>query len=109
MSPIIYKKDRVFRFIKNVAELADQKFKEKLPQKEYSDFKFKNNFFLATEWMKTEFPLYQQSPQCPDCLLDYDDWKIKHSNSKFYELYSFCATLRTELLPYIFNYENLIR
>ncbi|HLD72103.1 MAG TPA: hypothetical protein VJA23_00810 [Candidatus Nanoarchaeia archaeon] len=34
--------------IKNVAELADQKFKEKLPQKEYSDFKFKNNFFLAT-------------------------------------------------------------
>ncbi len=33
---------------KNVAELADQKFKEKLPKKEFSDFKFKDNFFLAT-------------------------------------------------------------
>lgn len=32
---------------KNVAELADQKFKEKLPQKQFSNFKFKNNYLLA--------------------------------------------------------------
>ncbi len=33
---------------KNVAELADQKFKERLPPKQFSDFRFKNNFFLAS-------------------------------------------------------------
>ncbi len=32
---------------KNVAELADRKFKEKLHQKQFSEFRFKNNFFLA--------------------------------------------------------------
>jgi len=35
-----------------------------------------NNFFLAMEWMRAEFPLYHRSPECPDCLLDADDWRI---------------------------------
>ncbi len=31
------------------------------------------NFYLATRWLNTLFPLYEQSLDCPDCLLDKDD------------------------------------
>ncbi len=34
------------------------------------------NFYLATKWMNSLFPLYYQSETCPDCLLDEDDWLI---------------------------------
>ncbi|MBU4217038.1 DUF3160 domain-containing protein [Candidatus Parcubacteria bacterium] len=60
--------------------------------KDYSTFRVPNayrnnaklyNFFLVTEWMRTEFPLYQQSAECPKCLLDYDDWKINLGAASF--------------------------
>lgn len=51
-------------------------------QRNYEDFKVPEtykqspkltNFYLATRWLNTLFPLYEQSEKCPDCLLDKDD------------------------------------
>jgi len=35
-----------------------------------------NNFYLCLEWLKSVFPLYFQSADCEDCLLDKDDWGL---------------------------------
>lgn len=35
-----------------------------------------NNFYLAAQWLNSLFPLIYQDENCPDCLLDRDDWRI---------------------------------
>ncbi|MCK5211336.1 DUF3160 domain-containing protein [Candidatus Parcubacteria bacterium] len=35
-----------------------------------------NNFFLAIQWLNSEFPLYYRIDTCPNCFLDYEDWLI---------------------------------
>lgn len=35
-----------------------------------------NNFYLAIQWLKSEFPLYYKTETCPECLLDFEDWLI---------------------------------
>lgn len=35
-----------------------------------------NNFYLAAQWLNSLFPLINQEDNCPDCLLDRDDWRI---------------------------------
>ncbi|RLC38493.1 hypothetical protein DRH27_02100 [Candidatus Falkowbacteria bacterium] len=35
-----------------------------------------NNFYLGMKWLNSFFPLYYRSDECPDCLLDYNDWVI---------------------------------
>lgn len=35
-----------------------------------------NNFYLTLKWLNSVFPLYFQNEECPDCLLDYDDWVV---------------------------------
>ncbi len=56
-----------------------------LYQRNYSDFGVPahyrnnarlNNFYLAAQWLNTLFPLIKQEDNCPDCLLDRDDWRI---------------------------------
>ena len=34
------------------------------------------NFYLAKRWLNSLFPLYYQSEECENCLLDYEDWMI---------------------------------
>ncbi|MCX6796448.1 MAG: DUF3160 domain-containing protein, partial [Candidatus Falkowbacteria bacterium] len=34
------------------------------------------NYYLALKWFNSLFPLHYQSADCPNCLLDFDDWKI---------------------------------
>lgn len=34
------------------------------------------NFYLANQWANTLFPLYYQNDNCPECLLDQEDWQI---------------------------------
>jgi len=90
--------------------------------KEYRNNAKLYNFFLATEWMRAEFPLYQQSSNCPDCLLDFDDWKINLGAASFiaddlykdlelknkwaivYKYISFFSGLRQDLT--FLNYNN---
>lgn len=35
-----------------------------------------NNFYLATMWLNSLFPLHYRNSDCPDCLLDEKDWRI---------------------------------
>jgi len=35
-----------------------------------------NNFYLGMKWLNSFFPLYYKNSECPDCLLDYNDWII---------------------------------
>ena len=35
-----------------------------------------NNFYLASKWLNSVFPLYYQEDSCPPCLLDREDWRI---------------------------------
>jgi len=43
---------------------------------DYSNNAKLNNFYLVTRWMNSVFPLYFQGEQCPNCLLDKEDWRI---------------------------------
>jgi hypothetical protein len=37
------------------------------------------NFYLASKWLESLFPLYYKSAECPDCALDINDWSINMS------------------------------
>ncbi len=56
-----------------------------LYSKDYRDFNVStdyrshaklNNFFLASKWLNSVFPLYHQGDDCSECLLDAEDWRI---------------------------------
>jgi hypothetical protein len=44
--------------------------------KAYQQSARKNNYYLASVWLSSLFPLNYQSEKCPDCLLDINDWRI---------------------------------
>lgn len=56
-----------------------------LYDREYSNFQVPreyranarlNNFYLAAAWLNSTFPLNYRDADCPDCLLDRDDWRV---------------------------------
>jgi hypothetical protein len=73
------------------------------------------NFYLASRWLNSVFPLFYRSNDCPNCLLDKDDWRInmsaaflissdlaanqdlQNSWAKIYKLQSFFSGLRGDL------------
>ena len=83
------------------------------------------NFYLATRWLNTLFPLYEQSNECPNCLLDKDDHLInliantfivddisKSQNVKNYwaSIYKFISFFRGLSQGYTFlNYEDALK
>jgi hypothetical protein len=59
-----------------------------LYSKDYTDFKVPEeysssaklrNFYLASRWQSTLFPLNYKDENCPNCLLDKDDWTINQT------------------------------
>jgi len=42
-----------------------------------------NNFYLTTVWLNAVFPLNYRNSHCPDCLLDYADWRINLTAASF--------------------------
>ncbi len=44
--------------------------------REYKEDAKLYNFYLATKWLNSVFPLYFRNNDCPDCLLDKNDWLI---------------------------------
>ncbi|PIV52055.1 hypothetical protein COS18_00735, partial [Candidatus Falkowbacteria bacterium CG02_land_8_20_14_3_00_36_14] len=80
-----------------------------------------NNYYLASKWMNAVFPLYYQSIDCPDCLLDKDDWLInmvaasyiakdfsnnqdfKNQWAKIYKIISFFSGLRYDFTYLHYN------
>jgi hypothetical protein len=53
-----------------------------VPKEYRSDAKL-NNFYLATKWLNSEFPLYFRADDCPDCLLDKNDWLINLASASY--------------------------
>ena len=43
---------------------------------EYQGHAKLNNFYLASRWLNSVFPLYYQEDNCSPCLLDREDWRI---------------------------------
>lgn len=56
--------------------LYDRDYRDFLVPVEYRDNARLHNFYLAAAWLNSVFPLNYRSSDCPDCLLDRDDWRI---------------------------------
>ncbi len=105
-----------------------------LYKKNYADFnvpaEYKidaklNNFYLATKWLSSAFPLEYQSSACPNCLLDKEDWRLsmiaaslistdfssrpdlKNRWAKIYKLMAFFKGLRDEI-DYVNYHDSLV-
>ncbi|MCD4762035.1 DUF3160 domain-containing protein [bacterium] len=92
---------------------------------EYKNNAKLNNFYLATRWLNSVFPLYYKSEECAECLLDYNDWTINFIAANFitrdlfdnqdiknqwaiiYKFISHFTGLRSDL-TYLQNHEVLI-
>ena len=56
--------------------LYQKDYTEFVVPEEYRNNAKLNNYFLASKWLNSVFPLYYKNNDCPDCLLDKDDWMI---------------------------------
>lgn len=130
-----YLKDDV---AKELALIKEGKQNTKSPnllyKKNYADFivpaEYKidaklNNFYLATKWLSSTFPLEYQSSTCPNCLLDKEDWRLsmiaaslistdfssrpdlKNRWAKIYKLMAFFKGLRDEI-DYVNYHDSLV-
>lgn len=61
---------------KSPVMLYPKNYKEFKVPKNYKKNAKLNNFYLAMKWMNSNFPLYYKTAECPDCLLDKNDWVI---------------------------------
>jgi len=104
------------RAVRSPALLYLRDYREFSVPKEYVDNAKLNNFYLASRWANSIFPLfYQDEKDCPDCLLDKEDWlvnqtaahliardfsanqELKNRWAKIYKTISFFTDLRSEL------------
>lgn len=56
--------------------LYKRDYKNFIIPSEYKSHAKLNNFYLATKWLSSNFPLYFKEKDCPQCQLDFDDWRI---------------------------------
>jgi hypothetical protein len=106
--------------------LYNRNYAEFIVPKEYKVDAKLNNFYLASKWLNSVFPLEYKSPQCPDCLLDKEDWRLsmiaasfisadfssrpdlKSRWARIYKLTAFFRGLREEI-DYVDYRDSLIR
>lgn len=108
-------KSPIFRYDRNYADF-------KIPA-EYAQSASLSNFYLASRWQSSLFPLNYRDADCSGCLLDKEDWiinqtaaflvaedmssdqSVKNSWAKLYKVISFFTGLRSEL-TYL-HYQNV--
>lgn len=56
--------------------LYTRDYKEFTVPKEYKSDAKLNNFYLASRWLNSIFPLEYKGTNCADCLLDKEDWRL---------------------------------
>jgi hypothetical protein len=101
--------------VRSPALLYTRDYREFDVPKEYLSNSRLRNFYLATVWAESLFPLYYKNNDCPDCLLDYEDWVInqaaahliardfnanqdlKNRWAKIHKVIAFMGNLRQEL------------
>jgi len=82
-----YLKVDVLKEVQNIREhkvsakspvmLYTRDYREFVVPAEYKTNARLNNFYLATRWLNTVFPVYYKNTDCPDCALDAEDWRIQ--------------------------------
>jgi hypothetical protein len=85
-NPPPYLKDDVLREVQLIrAARETAKSPNLLYMRNYKDFAVPteyrldaklNNFYLASTWLTSLFPLEYQNDNCPDCYLDQEDWRL---------------------------------
>jgi hypothetical protein len=70
-----FTKSPVFLYGKNYADFT-------VPPEFRQNAKLKN-FYLATKWYNSNFPLYYRSEECEACHLDSNDWKINFAAANY--------------------------
>ena len=85
-NPPVYLRDEVIREaqmiragkgqVKSPNLLYVRDYTEFSVPKEYKTDAKLNNFYLASRWLNSSFPLYYQDDSCPDCYLDREDWRL---------------------------------
>ncbi len=56
--------------------LYDKDYRDFLVPDEYQGHAKLNNFYLTNKWLSSTFPLYYESSECPNCSLNFDDWRV---------------------------------
>lgn len=87
----------------------------------YKDSGRLNNFYLASRWLNSIFPLFYRSEECPACLTDKPDWvrntlaslliagdfedlqRLENEWAKIYKILAFFNGLREELTYMDYN------
>ncbi len=95
--------------------LYERNYKDFVVPVEYRDKARLKNFYLSSRWLNSVFPLHYKSDDCPNCLLDRDDWRlsmysalllsedfsadrdIQNNWAKIYKIKSFFQGLRGDL------------
>lgn len=95
--------------------LYERDYKDFAVPAEYKNNARLNNFYLASRWLNSPFPLLYRTDACPECLLDKDDWRlsmysafliaddlsgsqdIQNRWAKIYKIMSFFQGLRGDL------------
>lgn len=95
--------------------LYERDYKDFVVPAEYKNNARLNNFYLASRWLNSPFPLNYRNEACPECLLDKDDWRlsmysaflisddlsgsqdIQNRWAKIYKIMSFFQGLRGDL------------
>ena len=62
--------------VKSPTLLYTRDYKDFIIPEDYRSHAKLNNFFLASKWLNSVFPLYYQGEDCSECLLDREDWRI---------------------------------
>lgn len=85
-TPLPYMKDDILREVRMIKEAKESaKSPTMLYVRDYRDFtvpkEYKidaklHNFYLASKWLNSVFPIEYQSETCPDCLLEQEDWRL---------------------------------
>ena len=101
--------------IKSPVLLYDRDYKEFRVPDEYLASSKLRNFYLASRWYTSLFPLYFRDKNCPNCVLDREDWiinqtaahliasdlsssqSLKNEWAKIYKVISYFSGLRSEL------------
>ncbi|MFH1662195.1 MAG: DUF3160 domain-containing protein [Candidatus Falkowbacteria bacterium] len=110
---------------KSPVMLYETDYKKFLIPEEYKSNAKLNNYYLAINWIGSVFPLYYENNDCPDCLLDKDDWtvnmiaasfvandfslnqELKNKWAKIYKVISFFSGLRRDL-TYLHYHDSLV-
>lgn len=63
--------------------LYEKDYKNFIVPDEYREQAKLNNFYLTAKWLSSNFPLYHKGQECPQCDLDFDDWRVSFITSAF--------------------------